>query len=405
MTTLLIITASYPLGGLTDPGFVGPEVDALCREFDRVIFAPRLDCGEQLPLPPNAELSRAFVGRLSLRKRLAGLFHMDTWRHLWADRHQIRALWHIRSAIASSSYAFQIRDTIMSMGLDLENTLIYNFWFEASTIGAGMIEGAKCVTRAHGHDMYDVPYHYNSHSWRRRTLANLLKVYPASENGADFMRKAYPAYASKIVTYRLGSYKPSGLNPDATSDIRENITFLSIARLVPGKRVPMQLRMLIDYARNHPEQNITWIHVGDGEEMSKLKQIIAADTPTNLQTDLRGNLLNHEVHTILATRHIDALLLLSDSEGGAPIAICEAISYGIPAIATAVGGVPEIVSSEIGALLSPNPTSEEFSRTLVRVIPLLHSKRAAARNLWEQKFDAEKLRAEFARELRSFLPR
>ena len=189
MATLLVITSSYPLGGVTDPAFVAPEVEALCREFDRVIFMPLLDCGEPLPIPANAELSRKLIGRMSLFHRLMRLSHKEVWQHLWADRKLIKKPRHLRYALAKSVYAFHYRDLILSLGLDMSDTLIYNFWFIAPTLGTALIDNVRCVTRAHGYDIYDDRNDFISQSCRKQTLNNLIKVYDASEAGAEYIRR------------------------------------------------------------------------------------------------------------------------------------------------------------------------------------------------------------------------
>ena len=50
---------------------------------------------------------------------------------------------------------------------------------------------------------------------------------------------------------------------------------------------------------------------------------------------------------------IDVFVLPSLTEG-TPNAIIEAMSHGKPIIATAVGGIPDVVSEEVGILVPPN---------------------------------------------------
>lgn len=399
MATLVVITSSYPLGGVTDPGFVGPEVEMLCREFDRVIFAPVLDCGEQLPLPPGAELSRALIGRMSLTNRLKRLVDPSVWRHLWADRRSLTSLRKVRASIATSVYATHYRDIIARMKLDYDNTLIYSFWFTAPVNGAALLPGAKIVTRAHRFDIYNLPDTFHSPSQRNETLGKLLKVFVVSQDGAEYLRGRFPDHKATIEVAHMGSQPPSALNPDTPS---EEITLLSVARVAPVKRIPLLARLLINFAKTHPELPIKWIHVGDGEELCIVKELCAHICQGNLTIELPGRRSNADVHHLLATRHVDAMLLTSESEG-LPISLCEALSYGVPVIATAVGGVPEIVTPEVGALLSPDPTPEEFEKVLLAEIPRLASKRAAARAHWEEHFNSTKLRSEFASTLRAFL--
>lgn len=405
MSTLLFITSNYPLGGVTEQAFIGPEVDALCREFDRVIFAPITDGDRCVPLPSNATVTRKLAGGLPLLKRLKRLSNSSVWKHILADHRQIKSLGDLRGSIAASVYALHYRDLIRELisefDLDLNDTLIYTFWFTAPALGASMIKGVKLVSRAHGYDLYHRPDVYLSDSRRSEALEKMLKVYAASKAGAQYLRVCYPGQAEKISAARMGSRDPLGLNPDNKEGAE--ITLLSVARAEAVKRIPLMCDLLKSWALSRPDLNIRWIHIGDGKELPQVRESAAKERPANMTVEFHGSLSNEDVHRLLASRHVDAVLLTSLSEGGAPIALSEALSYGVPVIATAVGGVPEIVSPEVGALLSPTPTAGEFITVMDRELPLLGTKRRAARERWETDFSATRLRDQFARELRDYL--
>ena len=73
----------------------------------------------------------------------------------------------------------------------------------------------------------------------------------------------------------------------------------------------------------------------------------------------------------------------------------EAISFGIPVIATDVGGTGEIVSDgENGFLLKPDFETKELADLVLRFCEMLEEEYAVlcekARNTFLQKFEAEK---------------
>ncbi len=75
-------------------------------------------------------------------------------------------------------------------------------------------------------------------------------------------------------------------------------------------------------------------------------------------------------------RQMDLILVPSRSEG-LPFVVLEAMSYGIPVIATHVGGLPEIiVSGENSILVSPDRTVEEITQTVL-VLAKDHNQRTA----------------------------
>jgi len=76
----------------------------------------------------------------------------------------------------------------------------------------------------------------------------------------------------------------------------------------------------------------------------------------------------------------------------------EAQSCGIPVIATAVGGTPEIVNEKVGILLSPNPTPEEIGSAIEYLIDnseIAKQMRYSSIKNWEERFNACKNFSEF----------
>gem|GEM_PF-759325 len=402
MATLVLFTASYPLGGVAEPSFVGPEIEALASEFDRVIVAPLFDYGPQLPLPANVCLDRSLLKLPSASDKARSLFYAETWRRLYEDRNYIHSFSKLKNAFAFTAYVFYYRKVLKklidSRSLDLGDTLFYSFWIEFQVASLSGIDGAKTITRAHGYDVYDARNNFLSHSWRRSSLGHLIACYPVSDDGVEYLRNDYPQFASKIQRRLLGSAENMRLNPPAVDD---ELTFMSVARVSPEKRVWLIAECLIYWAKLHPGKKVRWIHAGDGPDMERLRDTLDS-VPSNLEVELLGRLSNEEVHELFATRHADFTALLSLSEG-LPVAACESLSYGVPMIAASVGGLPEIITDEVGVLLSPDPTPDEFARRVDGALPRLGQLREAARRRWEEQFNARPLRLAFAREIRRFL--
>ena len=83
----------------------------------------------------------------------------------------------------------------------------------------------------------------------------------------------------------------------------------------------------------------------------------------NVEVDLKGQVAHQDVLAWFKENPADVFINVSSSEG-LPVSIMEAFSYGIPAIATAVGGMPEIVAGDCGLLLEPNFKPEELGAIL-----------------------------------------
>jgi glycosyltransferase involved in cell wall biosynthesis len=80
------------------------------------------------------------------------------------------------------------------------------------------------------------------------------------------------------------------------------------------------------------------------------------------------------------------------------MSIQEAISFGIPIIATNVGGIHEIVNNRTGILIEKNFDSKKVAEQIEVFITSNKNQeefRNGVRNFWKENFDAEKVYTEF----------
>ena len=72
-------------------------------------------------------------------------------------------------------------------------------------------------------------------------------------------------------------------------------------------------------------------------------------------------------------------VLTSESEG-MPVSLMEAAACGVPAVATAVGGIPELVAHEVTGLLTPPGNPQLLADALERLLgdPTLAARLGAA---------------------------
>ena len=76
------------------------------------------------------------------------------------------------------------------------------------------------------------------------------------------------------------------------------------------------------------------------------------------------------------TTAVDALVNVSASEG-VPVSMMEALHAGIPIIGTAVGGIAELVTPDVGMLLPADANAEAFNAA-VDALPRFKSPAARA---------------------------
>ena len=105
-----------------------------------------------------------------------------------------------------------------------------------------------------------------------------------------------------------------------------------------------------------------------------------------------GSRPNAEVIHWYKHNAVDAFVHTSETEGGAPVALQEAASFGIPLIAADAGGVNEIVNPSTGILLPNALTAEELAACLrgFREMGWCHPDvRVGVRAFWSAHFNAE----------------
>ena len=103
--------------------------------------------------------------------------------------------------------------------------------------------------------------------------------------------------------------------------------------------------------------------LGDGPLMKSLIDFCKRNFKNNIDYNFLGRISNLELFSYYKDNYIDLFMNLSSSEG-IPVSIMEAMSFGIPVIATNVGGTAEIVNIDNGYLLSPNPLLEEVAEAI-----------------------------------------
>lgn len=396
MKTVLLLTEAYPFGGLTEEAFVRPEIDALAAAFDRVIVLPVSERGPMATgLPPNVEVRRDVIDS-------------RIWQHKWLRpiRHPLalfRGADDFRYAFAAATVAQALEKIVGERGLTPDNTVMEAFWFDfpSSALCKLRRRGFRYVVRAHGYDIYTP----RAPRQRERAIAASDGVYAVSEAGADYLRSRFNRLRLKINTAYLGT----DLRVDGTRHSTcgaKSVRLLTVAQAIPRKRCDLCLRFAHALAVARPGWSIEWTLIGDGSELEAIRAQVASYSRENFRANILGAMSHSDVMAYLSRHTVDWLMLLSDEEGFGLVLI-EAMSHGIPVIATDVGGIGESVDDTSGLLLAPDPEPEEFVRGILPYLdsrPRYEALCAGARRMAEEKFDSDALRRTWAANLRSLLP-
>lgn len=139
-----------------------------------------------------------------------------------------------------------------------------------------------------------------------------------------------------------------GIEPEHFPDpapLPEGLRLVAIGRFSEQKGFPLLIEALAQAARKHPELHLTL--VGDGELRGEIEALIERHTLRRHVT-LTGWLAEDQVRAELSAAQ--ALVLPSFAEG-LPMVVMEAMAAGRPVIATAIAGLPELVTPDVGWLV------------------------------------------------------
>jgi glycosyltransferase involved in cell wall biosynthesis len=133
-----------------------------------------------------------------------------------------------------------------------------------------------------------------------------------------------------------------------------------VGRLADVKQPLEALEVFRLLAPRYPR--LVFVYVGDGALRGMLERALEA-LPPELQR--RAHLLGARADMPTVLGALDALLLTSRAEG-MPVALIEAAAAGLPVVARAVGGVPELVVHERTGYLGT--TAEELAFGLAKLL-------------------------------------
>ncbi|MDI6877102.1 MAG: glycosyltransferase [Methanomicrobiales archaeon] len=421
-TTLVIFTASFPLAGAAIEPFLHQELPHLCAAFDTILLVPRLHRGGRMEpsggLPASAGVDTSLVncpgpiGNILRNLQVAG--YALTSPHMYGEIGKCPALAlhgvSVRRLLEQMGTAHRIRNWIvqqMERGrLDPSRTLFYTYWFDGTALGVSLARRRhpeiKHVTRAHGFDLYEERHNPPYMPFREEVLDAIDRVFLVSEHGKEYLSRKYPAFESKYTVSRLGVDDPRFSTEPSSDGV---FRMVSCSHVVPIKRLGLLVQGLAELGRLRPEYTFEWVHIGDGPERAMVEKQAKSTLPNNVRPAFLGQIPPEEVMEYYRRHCIDLFLNVSESEG-IPVTIMEAQSCGIPVLATAVGGTPEIVTKKVGLLLNPDPHPRDIAGaigTFVDDPAGMERMRLQSRANWEENYNAEKNFKEFARQLEAIV--
>ena len=221
---------------------------------------------------------------------------------------------------------------------------------------------------------------------RRYGAARVIAVSDAARRAYLNRHRERP---DRVVTIHSGVAPP--LPGRSREEMRKALGISSDAFLVSivtvlreGKGHDLAMKAVAQLRQRHP--TLTLLVVGDGPDRPRIAELAA---PLGRSVVLTGH--RDDIADVLAATDVLLHPTLMDAF---PTALLEASAAALPLLATAVGGIPEIVTDgRNGVLLPAPPSSEAIAAGLERLLldPNLRARLgSAARASYESEFSAER---------------
>lgn len=394
---IVLVTTGYPYG--TGENFIEAELAEMPEniELDIVPYQPH-----------NKEIKRALPDRVRLNDNchvsegkmeyLRCILKSAVSKDFFQEMMDLKKEKKLNMSNLKLYLGFYARAVELSFHLEKEykkqieneGVIFYSYWLLEGAYAAALLQkkyGSKvqCFSRAHRVDIWEGESVYGSIPARKGTLKGIDSVFVCSEQGQNYLKDNFPEYAAKFRCGYLGTQDYGWNCHDRRGD---EFVIASCARMEPVKRVELLADALAEL-NNH---RIRWLHFGDGSCRKKVEESVAR-LPDNISVSLMGTMPHEEVMRYLAEYNVDLFINTSSSEG-LPVSIMEAISFGIPVIATDVGGTREIVKEETGVLIGSDFAGKELANAIEHYIRMDRESyelcRVKARSCWEEHFSAKR---------------
>lgn len=238
----------------------------------------------------------------------------------------------------------------------------YLFPAGAAAVEVGKKHGIKTYVTAHGSDMFEV---YKKQSLMRSTIKNVLKDADCVLAVSNALRHEIIATGvigiadkTKLSWNSVDIEKFSAKGDDSfkkENNLEDKPIVLFVGNLIKRKNVDSLLE-----AKKIAKSDYYLVIVGDGPLFKKLSKKVKDE---NIDDVIFAGSRN-DVERIIPSSDLLVLPSFSESFG---LVLIEALACGKPVIGSDVGGISEIINSDVGLLVDPNDVSS-IAKAIDKVI-------------------------------------
>lgn len=344
----------------------------------------------------------------TISERIKAVLYMVTDVTLYKETLDILKSKGQKIARIKDSLAFYIQSEKYYAGLKRDDLIdkngkgiIYCYWYNftpLAIVNHKRFKNYRTFTRTHGYELYDIRNEFRRQPFKMLMDKHLEKVVFACEYAKDYYLDRYNLKDSeKYPVCPLGTLDNRLVRQEEYISIDKldgsktpEYTIVSCSDMVPLKRVDLVVKGLA----NIDDINVRWVHFGSGVEEEKIKHLVKKllDGKDNIKVEFRGRVKNKVLHDFYNETPVGLFITTTFSEGGNPVSIMEAMSYGIPIIATNICNIPKMIDNN-GVILSENPNGDEIAAAIKSVLLATAKEkeqmRLRSRKIWEEKYNSD----------------
>lgn len=376
--SLFFFTHQYPFGN--GESFIKGELETLSQGYTDIYVFPLTTGENPRKLPANAKviLPAGLSSKVdfSLKLRLL-FFYLGQWiKSGFHLQYLKKSRYFMASLVQFHKRAEQVANMLPSVKGDVT---CYSFWGDDWATVLALLKKRNKIhsftMRLHGFDLYNERWPGGLIPFRYFQLSQQPEIIFVSASGLKYFQQKHANYKNTSVKYlRADDHGTAAFPPSGT-------VIVSCSNVIDIKRVDFMVDALKLIA--HP---VKWIHVGDGPMMETLKEK-CKELPSHISYELKGSMEHAELIKLYKTTGANVFVHLSQSEGGVPLVLQEAVSLGIPVLATSAGGIPELVNDSCGTLLELHPAAQTVASAIENILQSDWNNqqgRTAIRQYWEK---------------------
>lgn len=372
MKNLLILTSHFPYEG--GEQFIETEINFWKgSQFKQIYLLPTKKNKKVRNFPDEFILLEDCTLKQSKFNKLLFLICAFFSSFFWREIFYI-ILSNEKKTISSFYDAFILSGNVVRCKMSINKAIkkmkgdifVYSYWNDVQFYASCLLKKdgkiKKIISRAHGGDLYQERRRNNYMPLKRQFRNSADRVYLLSDTAKKYYISTYNYPSDKLCVARLGV--KCGHNILKYESCHNKIRLLSLSYCVKVKRIDKIIDSILKFALKNKDYIVEWTHVGDGPLFNYLVDFADKKLKNlnNVRMDFKGYLPNGKVRKLLTEQNFDMFINVSESEG-IPVSIMEAMSFGIPAIAPTIGGIPDLINSENGWLLSKDSTIDEIVNT------------------------------------------